>query len=59
MFTICTDQGVGVIRRGDQTIYADPDFELSYEYFDKNRVKLMNMISIKDFLEMMEMSSSD
>ena len=46
-FTINADQGCAVVRRGSQTII--PYSEITWEYFDKNRKQILNLISIDEF----------
>lgn len=48
MFVIDTDWGVGFVRVGRQVIYQGP--AESFEDLDKNRVELLNLISVRDFL---------
>jgi len=45
------DFGVGVIKFGPQDLYDKANLEtcLDYEYFDKNREELLNIISAEDF----------
>ena len=47
-----TDWGIGVIKRGTQKIHNTEISKcLNWEYFDKNRVGLMNLISVDDFFK--------
>ena len=51
MYVVNTDWGVGVIQKGTQELY--PKIEnLNYEYLEKNRKKLLNLISVEEFLEL-------
>ena len=54
MSVIDTDFGVGVIQLGKQEIWTIDDMEecIKYEYFDKNRKKLLNLISPEEFEKM-------
>ena len=49
MFTIDTDWGVGVIKKGHQEccVYDNPFFE--YHLFEKQRNKALNLISVEEF----------
>lgn len=53
MCVIDADWGCGVIRRGVQTLYV-PKIKnwLTYDYFDQNRVELMNLISSEKINEL-------
>jgi hypothetical protein len=46
-----TDWGVGVVRKGSQEIYNKTSLEecLIWDYFDKHRVELNNLITVEDF----------
>ena len=46
-----TDWGIGVIKRGSQYLYNEESLEncLNWEYFDKNREELLNLISVDRF----------
>lgn len=48
---IDTDWGVGLIRRGSQDVYNKENIQecLKWEYFDKNREELLNIISVDQF----------
>ena len=52
--TINTDWGVSLIRKGVSSIYSvyiEDDSDIySYEYFELNKHKLMNIISVDEFL---------
>lgn len=45
------DWGVGVIKKGTQTIYdaAPIDICLTWEYFDEHRIELNNLITVDNF----------
>ena len=51
MNVIDTDNGVGVIQFGTQECITLPDdaFNLTYQYLDSNRTKILNLISINEF----------
>lgn len=48
MFTVDTDYGCGVIRRGTQEPIVAP---LTWEYFVANRERWLNLISVQEFLD--------
>jgi len=50
MYVVDTDWGVGVIQKGNQQLFTKAD-PLNFEYLEKNRVGLMNLISPEDFLK--------
>ena len=54
MSVIDTDFGVGVIQFGRQETWKTDDLEkcIKYEYLDKNRKKLLNLISSEEFEKM-------
>lgn len=49
MYVIDTDCGCGIIRAGKQTTI--PTVACSYEEFEKNKVELLNIITVQEFLE--------
>jgi hypothetical protein len=51
MCVVDIDWGVGVVKKGIQKLYTDVSLDkcLTYKYFDINRDKLINLISIEDF----------
>jgi len=51
MLTIDTDHGLGIIKNGTQKKYNKAPLEicLSWNYFEKNRIELLNLISVKKF----------
>ncbi|MFQ5599472.1 MAG: class I SAM-dependent methyltransferase [Candidatus Krumholzibacteriia bacterium] len=52
MHVVDTDWGVGIIRRGRQEPYRlEPGDVLDYACLDRNRAKLLNLISVERFLE--------
>jgi hypothetical protein len=52
MYTVNTDHGCGIIKKGKQKTLNIPDGELQYKDFDKNRVEWLNLISTQKFGEM-------
>ena len=48
MYTIDTDWGVGIIKRGHQKTVKTPD-DLYYAYLERNRKVLLNLISFNEF----------
>lgn len=50
MFTIDTDHGCGIIRRGSQDTYPEIDGDWTWSYFKQYRNKLMNVITVEEFL---------
>jgi hypothetical protein len=50
MYVIDADFGIGIIRKGSQETISLPD-NPTYEYLDKNRRKILNLIDIKAFLD--------
>ena len=53
IFTIDTDFGVGIISFGKQTP-VEYNEDITYEEFDKNKMKLLNIITVEDFLKICE-----
>ena len=51
---IDTDWGIGLITKGEQEIYTKASLEecLEWNYFDKNRDELLNIISVDEFYKM-------
>ena len=54
-YVIDIGHGMGVIRKGQQDPIEDLSVPLfmSYEYFDRNRKRLLNLISIEEWMEKM------
>ena len=48
MFTIDTDWGCGVIKKGKQSLFKTNE-NIDYSLLDKNRKELLNLITIEDF----------
>jgi hypothetical protein len=53
MFVIDTDYGCGIITFGSQDVLQISE-ELTFENYQKNRQKWMNVISVKEFEEMIK-----
>lgn len=51
MYTIDTDWGCGVIKYGSQILYTKPD-NWTWDYYINHRNELLNIISVKQFMEM-------
>ena len=51
-----TDWGVGLIKKGNSDIYTKASLEecLEWNYFDKNRDEVLNIISVDEFYKMYE-----
>jgi hypothetical protein len=50
IYTIDTDWGCSIIKKGSSSKYeGNLDEVLTYSYFEKNKMKLMNVISIEEF----------
>lgn len=52
--TVNTDWGVSIVRKGASDLYTynNDDDIYSYEYFEKNKTDMMNIISVNDFIQM-------
>lgn len=50
MWTVNEDCGCGIIKVGSQELY--PKSELTFNLLDKNRTKLLNLISVDEFVEL-------
>ena len=50
MCVVNTDWGVGIIQKGKQKLYESKQ-NLSYDNFEINRKKVLNLISVTEFLE--------
>ena len=55
MFVVNMDHGCGVIKKGKQEVWdKDPVEEcIEYEYLDKHRFELLNLIDVKTFRSML------
>lgn len=56
-YTVNTDYGCGVIRKPKSDIYKemyldDKPLNLTWKFFDENRISLLNLVSVENFLEM-------
>lgn len=49
IFVVNTDYGCGVIRRGKNLPYTPDGDYLSYQYYTKNAGEMLNVVSIEDF----------
>ena len=58
MCVIDTDEGLGIIRKGQQNIFKNKIEKLTYDFFDKNRNSLLNLITIDKFMENKKNNSS-
>jgi hypothetical protein len=53
MHVVDTDWGVGILRRGKQELHRRREgAALDYDYLDRNREALLNLISVERFLEL-------
>lgn len=52
MKVVDCDHGIGIIQKGYQDLIKIEQDQYTYEYFDRNRKKLMNVISVEEFKEM-------
>jgi len=50
MFTIDTDHGCGVIKRGSQIKYKYPEGGWTWDVFKQHRNELMSVITVEEFL---------
>lgn len=51
IYTINTDWGVSVVQRGSNIKFIpEPDAILDYNFYYKNKLKLMNVITVSDFI---------
>ena len=53
MTTINTDHGLGLIKLDQQNLYTKAPLQVctTWQYFKKNRVELLNLISVDQFME--------
>ncbi|MBT5855920.1 hypothetical protein HOH87_04720 [bacterium] len=55
MFTIDTDYGLGVIRKGDQALFSLPKtLAMDYSLFDQHRVEALNLIQPHQFIDWLD-----
>ena len=52
MYVVDTDYGCGIIQKGTQSLLTLED-ELNWEFLNQNRKKILNLISIEEFKEML------
>ena len=50
MYVVDTDYGCGIIRRGQQKVFPFQK-KLNWEFLEKNRKKLLNLINVEKFKE--------
>lgn len=50
MCTVKKDTGCGIIKRGKQKTFKKQD--ICFEFFDKNRKELLNLVTAEEFMEM-------
>ena len=54
MLTVDTDCGCGIIQFGHQELFkSNVEDVFTWEFFNKNREKILNLISIKEFKELL------
>lgn len=46
-----TDWGCGIVRKGTQKLYRTTLNVLDYDYLEKNRTELLNLISVETFIK--------
>lgn len=51
MYVVDTDYGVGIVKRGSQTLYPKTDV-LDYKFLENNRIQLLNLIPPIKFLSL-------
>lgn len=56
IFTVDTDWGVTVITEGHSKKIINPEY--SYEYFERNKKEILNLISIEEFMNYKKQSKS-
>lgn len=56
MLTVDLDWGYGLIVRGKQDLF--PKKELTYQMLDKNRIDLLNLVSLQSFLSKLYLNGS-
>jgi hypothetical protein len=51
MCVVNTDFGCGIIKYGNQKIYKEARLKrcLRYKFFERNKDKLLNIISVREF----------
>jgi len=50
MYTVNKDCGCGIIKKGNQELF--PKAELTFDFLEKNRDKLLNLISVDEFIKL-------
>ena len=51
LFCVNCDWGVGIIKRGSSNLYSKID-NLNYKHLESDRKNMLNLISVKEFLEL-------
>lgn len=55
MYVVSCDHGCGVIQRGSQRLFPDTETaNLTWAFLEANRNELLNLITVEDFLTLME-----
>ncbi len=54
LFTIDTDQGCCIITKGEQELLPNKYENYTYNFFEKNKKQILNLITIDDFLKTLE-----
>lgn len=49
MCVVNSDWGIGIIQKGKQVCYSKPE-KLTYGLLDEDRINLLNLISVNNFL---------
>ena len=49
MCVVNSDWGLGIIQKGNQVCYPKPG-KLTYGLLDEDRINLLNLLSVNDFL---------
>lgn len=49
IYVVDTDYGCGVITKGFQKLYTPTEEYLNYQYYSKNKIEMLNVISVKQF----------
>ena len=50
MYVVGIDHGIGIIQRGSQVCFPwHPDKKFTYDFLEKNRIELLNLISVREF----------
>lgn len=60
IFTVATDEGCAVIRKGSQALFTanvPEETQYTYDFFDSNRKKILNLISVSEFKKKLDIKS--